>query len=335
MPPSLKKSVPLSPPGLQPLLSLLQDQLKAVNTCILERMESPVSLIPQIAGYLVSLGGKRLRPILTLSSAELCGYRGNRHIALAACVEFIHTATLLHDDVVDESALRRGMRTANSLWSNKESVLVGDFLFSRAFELMVADGSLEVLDILSRASSTISEGEILQLSMSHSLELTKDTYLKIIEAKTARLFSAATEVGAVIASAPEHQRKALSQFGQSLGVAFQLMDDVLDYTANEKQLGKTIGDDFREGKVTLPIILAYHKGIEISFWEEMFLKKTRNEQDLQQALYLLNKSNALVESKGMAETFVKDALECLTKFPSSPLKSALEELAHFSLYREA
>ncbi|EKE09847.1 MAG: hypothetical protein ACD_16C00100G0009 [uncultured bacterium] len=334
MRPLLKQSLETTSPGLQPLLALLQAQLKSVNSCILEKMESSVSLIPQIAGYLISLGGKRLRPLLTLSSAELCGYRGTRHIALAACVEFIHTATLLHDDVVDESMLRRGMRTANSLWSNKESVLVGDFLFSRAFELMVADGSLEILNILSHASSAISEGEILQLSMSHSLELTQDTYLKIIEAKTARLFSAATEVGAVIANAPEPQRKALAQFGLSLGIAFQLMDDVLDYTANQEQLGKTIGDDFREGKVTLPIILAYHKGIGISFWEEMITKKTRDQQELQQALYLLNKSNALAESKGMAETFVKNALECLAKFSPSPLKSALEELAHFSLYRE-
>jgi octaprenyl-diphosphate synthase len=297
-------------------------------------MESPVALIPQIAGYLISLGGKRLRPLLTIASAELCGYKGDRHIHLAACVEFIHTATLLHDDVVDESTLRRGRQTANSLWNNKASVLVGDFLFSRAFELMVADGSLEVLDILSKASSAIAEGEVLQLSMSHSLELTQETYLKIIESKTARLFSAATEVGAVVAKAPDEQRKALAQFGRALGIAFQLMDDILDYTANQGQLGKTIGDDFREGKVTLPLILAYQKGSEASFWEDILAKETRDDNDLQKALSLLNESNALIESKQKAAIYVEEALACLTKFPPSPLKSALEELAHFSLHRE-
>jgi octaprenyl-diphosphate synthase len=331
--PSLK---PSQPPyhGFEPLLSLLHTQLNAVNTCLLQKMESPVALIPEIAGYLISLGGKRLRPLLTIASAELCGYKGKRHIHLAACVEFIHTATLLHDDVVDESTLRRGRQTANSLWNNKASVLVGDFLFSRAFELMVADGSLEVLGILSKASSAISEGEVLQLSMSHSLELTEKTYLKIIESKTARLFSAATEVGAVVAEAPDAQRKALTQFGRALGIAFQLMDDVLDYTADEGQLGKTIGDDFREGKVTLPLLLAYNRGYERSFWEAALAKTTRDEKDLQKALTLLNESNALAESKKRAEIYVEEALACLTQFPPSPLKSALEELAHFSLHRE-
>lgn len=333
MHPSLRSSLPLSS-GFEPLLSLLQNQLTAVNTCLLQKMESPVALIPEVAGYLISLGGKRLRPLLTIASAELCGYRGDRHIHLAACVEFIHTATLLHDDVVDESTLRRGRQTANSLWNNKASVLVGDFLFSRAFELMVTDGSLEVLDILSKASSAISEGEVLQLSMSHSLELTQKTYLKIIESKTARLFSAATEVGAVVAKASNEQRKALTQFGRALGIAFQLTDDILDYTANQEQLGKTIGDDFREGKVTLPLLLAYQKGRENSFWEDMLAKETRDDNDLQKALALLNESNALVESKQMAKTYVKEALACLTKFPPSPLKSALEELTHFSLHRE-
>lgn len=333
MQPSLKPSLTPSS-GFEPLLSLLQNQLSAVNTCLLQKMESPVALIPEVAGYLISLGGKRLRPLLTIASAELCGYKGERHIHLAACVEFIHTATLLHDDVVDESILRRGRQTANSLWNNKASVLVGDFLFSRAFELMVADGSLEILDILSKASSAISEGEVLQLSMSHSLELTQETYLKIIESKTARLFSAATEVGAVVAKAPDEERKALTQFGRALGIAFQLTDDILDYTANQGQLGKTIGDDFREGKVTLPLLLAYQKGRETSFWQDMLAKETRDDNDLQKALILLNQSNALIESKQMAEIYVEEALACLTKFPPSPLKSALEELAHFSLHRE-
>lgn len=333
MHPLLKPSLPPSS-GFEPLLSLLQNQLNAVNTCLLQKMESPVTLIPEIAGYLISLGGKRLRPLLTIASAELCGYKGERHIHLAACVEFIHTATLLHDDVVDESTLRRGRQTANFLWNNKASVLVGDFLFSRAFELMVADGSLEILDILSKASSAISEGEVLQLSMSHSLELTQEMYLKIIESKTARLFSAATEVGAVVAEASDEKRKALTQFGRALGIAFQLTDDILDYTANQGQLGKTIGDDFREGKVTLPLLLAYQKGSEAAFWEDMLAKETRDDNDLRKALTLLNQSNALIESKQMAAIYVDEALACLTKFPPSPLKSALEELAHFSLHRE-
>ena len=243
------KSSDFSASGLTSLTALLRSQLNVVNNCILNKMQSPVTMIPQIAGYLVSLGGKRLRPLLTLASAEICGYQGTRHIQLAACVEFIHTATLLHDDVVDGSLLRRGMRTANALWSNQASVLVGDFLFSRAFELMVSEGSLEVLKILSVASSAIAEGEVLQLSVSHDLELSQETYLKIIGAKTARLFSAATEVGAVVAEADEQTKKSLAQFGYTLGIAFQLMDDVLDYAADQETLGKAIGDDFREGKV--------------------------------------------------------------------------------------
>lgn len=332
--PSLKPST-VSSVGFESLLSLLHEPLKAVNARILEKMDSPVALIPQIAGYLVSLGGKRLRPLLTLASAELCGYRGTRHIDLAACIEFIHTATLLHDDVVDESILRRGMETANSLWSNKASVLVGDFLFSRAFELMVADGSLEILKIISHASSSISEGEVLQLSMSHSLDLTQATYLEIIEAKTARLFSAAAEVGAVIAEAPTPQRKALFQFGLSLGIAFQLMDDVLDYTANQDQLGKTVGDDFREGKVTLPVIMAYSQGVETAFWQDVFEKNHRDEAALQKAIHLLTTSGALEGTREAAQAFVKKALECLHPFSPSPLRSALEDLAQFSLHRKA
>ncbi|MBS0271451.1 MAG: polyprenyl synthetase family protein [Proteobacteria bacterium] len=334
MPPTLKPS--FSPPlAHTSLTSLLKTQLASVDACILEKMQSPVALIPQIAGYLISLGGKRLRPLLTIACAELCGYKGKRHIQLAACVEFIHTATLLHDDVVDESTLRRGMCTANTLWSNKASVLVGDFLFSRAFELMIEDGSLDVLQILSKASSTIAEGEVLQLTSSHSLELTQEMYLKIIEAKTACLFSAAAEVGAVVAQAPQINQKALSQLGRSLGIAFQLMDDVLDYTANQEKLGKKIGDDFREGKVTLPVILAYEKGLDHIFWEEAFKQEARDEKSLTRATYLLHESGALHEAKALAQKFAAKAIDCLNIFPDSSLKEALQNLVYLSLHREA
>lgn len=320
---------------LDSLAALLAPQLSSINACILEKMESSVPLIPQIAGYLISLGGKRLRPLLTVATAELCGYKGERHIHLAACVEFIHTATLLHDDVVDESHLRRGSASANARWGNKASVLVGDFLFSRAFELMVHDGSLDVLDILSKASSTIAEGEVMQLASSHDLTLTEEIYLKIIGAKTACLFSAATEVGAIIAEVPEKQRSYLAWFGYTLGLAFQLMDDVLDYAANQEKLGKAIGDDFREGKVTLPVIYAYQEGADKQFWDETFTKDGKRDKDaLAHATHLLKESGALLKAKHLAQDFVKEALECLTSFPDSSLKSALQDLAYFSLHRE-
>jgi octaprenyl-diphosphate synthase len=322
-------------PSLASLTTLLKPQLNEINACILEKMQSPVTLIPQIAGYLISLGGKRLRPLLTVATAELCGYQGKRHIQLAACVEFIHTATLLHDDVVDESALRRGMETANTLWSNKASILVGDFLFSRAFELMVLDGSLEVLRTLSQASSAIAEGEILQLSSSYDLNLNEETYLRIIGSKTARLFSAATEVGALVAEADDAKRKTLSHFGHTLGLAFQLIDDVLDYAADQEKLGKTVGDDFREGKVTLPIIFAYKQGRDREFWEEAFHNGVRDNNALTHAIHLLKESGALLKTKHMAQSFIEEALQCLTIFPDSPLKTALQDLTYFSFYRKA
>lgn len=320
-----------SPPSLH---SLLAPQLQSINACIGEKMQSSVSLIPQIAGYLISLGGKRLRPLLTVATAELCGYQGQRHIQLAASVEFIHTATLLHDDVVDESLLRRGMKTANTVWSDKASVLVGDFLFTKAFELMVLDGSLEVLQILSQAASTIAEGEVLQLSSSHDLTLDEETYLRIIGSKTACLFAAATEVGAVIAAADESTRTALSRFGYGLGMAFQLIDDCLDYTADQDKLGKAIGDDFREGKVTLPIIYAYQDGTNKPFWEEVFHQDTPSDKALNQAIHLLQTSGALLKTQQKALAFIDEALECLTIFPDSPLKTALQDLAQLSVVRE-
>jgi octaprenyl-diphosphate synthase len=326
--PSPQRSQPVS------LSTLLAPQLEAVNTCLFEKMKSAVHLIPEVAGYLVSLGGKRLRPLLTVATAELCGYQGDRHIQLAACVEFIHTATLLHDDVVDESFLRRGMPSANAKWSNPASVLVGDFLFSRAFELMVADGSFPILKILSKASSTIIEGEIMQLSASHNLHLDEKAYLDIIEAKTACLFSAATRVGAVVANASETQQDHLAHFGHFLGLAFQLMDDVLDYTADQEKLGKQVGDDFREGKVTFPVIIAYKEGTDNDFWEEAILKGSRDEKMLTQATDILKRTGALMKTQQLAQHFIDKAIAQLESFPNSHLKTALQDLAYFSVYRE-
>ena len=255
-------------PSLDELQRLVNDDLRVVNELIVKHMHSPVPLIPQLAGHLVAAGGKRLRPMLTLASARMCGYRGGRHHALAACVEFIHTATLLHDDVVDESDLRRGLATANALWGNKASVLVGDFLFSRAFQLMVADGSLRVLEILSGASAVIAEGEVLQLVTSNDTDTSEQAYLDVIRCKTAALFAAACRIGAVVAERPKVEEEALDSYGLNLGIAFQLIDDVLDYSAKQAELGKTVGDDFREGKMTLPVVLAFRRGDEAErgFW---------------------------------------------------------------------
>ena len=247
-------------PSLDALTLLLKGDLERVNRLILERMRSPVALIPQLAGHLVAGGGKRLRPMLTLGCARMCGYRGDRHIALAAAVEFIHTATLLHDDVVDDSDLRRGRDTANAIWGNKPAVLVGDFLFSRSFELMVADGSLRVLEILSRASAVIAEGEVMQLMTTGNTATTEADYLVVIQSKTAELFAAASRIGAVLAGRPFDEEEALDRFGRNLGMAFQLVDDLLDFSAHQAELGKSIGDDFRDGKMTLPVLLAYARG---------------------------------------------------------------------------
>ena len=249
-------------PSLEPLLSLCADDMTRVDREILARMRSPVALIPELASHLVGAGGKRMRPLLTVASARLCGYTAgdDRHIKLATCVEFIHSATLLHDDVVDVSTLRRGKPSANSVWGDKASVLVGDFLFTRSFELMVDVGSLDILGVLSRASSTIAEGEVLQLVSQRDTSTPEATYLEVIKGKTAKLFAAAAEVGAMIAGCNGPERVALESFGMNLGIAFQLVDDALDYVGRQADMGKTVGDDFREGKITLPVILAFLRG---------------------------------------------------------------------------
>ena len=246
--------------SLENLTNLTSSDLVEVNKLIVKCMDSTVELIPQLAGHIVAAGGKRIRPMMTLAAARLCGYEGSRHIALAACVEFIHTATLLHDDVVDESDLRRGLASANAVWGNQASVLVGDFLFSRAFELMVDDGSLRVLKVLSKASSVIAEGEVQQLTTSNNTDTGETAYLEVIGSKTAKLFAAACRIGAIVAERPKVEEDALETFGMNLGITFQLVDDSLDYSAKQSTLGKTIGDDFKEGKITLPVILAFRRG---------------------------------------------------------------------------
>ena len=320
---------------LDRLVGLLERDLDRVNTLILERMQSPVALIPQLAGHIIAAGGKRLRPMLTLAAARLCGYPGDRHIALAAAVEFIHTATLLHDDVVDASDLRRGLATANALWGNKPSVLVGDFLFSRAFQLMVEDGSLEVLAILSNASAVIAEGEVLQLVTSNDTETTEAAYLQVIRSKTAQLFAAASKIGAVLAERPRTEQEALEAYGLNLGIAFQLIDDLLDYSAHQAELGKTVGDDFREGKITLPIVLAFNRGSpeEQRFWRRTLEELKQEAGDLEHAIRLLRTQGALAETLERARTYCAAARAALMPFRDCPEKRALDEAIDFCLER--
>jgi octaprenyl-diphosphate synthase len=320
---------------LDRLVALLERDLDRVNTLILERMQSPVALIPQLAGHIIAAGGKRLRPMLTLAAARLCGYPGDRHIALAAAVEFIHTATLLHDDVVDASDLRRGLATANAVWGNKPSVLVGDFLFSRAFQLMVEDGSLEVLAILSSASAVIAEGEVLQLVTSNDTETTEAAYLQVIRSKTAQLFAAASKIGAVLAERPRTEQEALDSYGLNLGIAFQLIDDVLDYSARQAELGKTVGDDFREGKVTLPVVLAFRRGDEAErgFWRRCIEQVEQSEEDLAHAIALLERHGALRDTVARARHYGAIARDAMGIFPDGPEKRGLLDVVDFCIER--
>ena len=323
------------PDALTRLTDLVNDDLAQVNRLIIENMHSPVELIPQLAGHIIAAGGKRLRPVLTLASAQLCGYRGLRHAALAACVEFIHTATLLHDDVVDESKLRRGEASANALWGNKPSVLVGDFLFSRAFQLMVADGNLRVLEILSNASVVIAEGEVLQLVTSNDTATSEQAYLEVIKGKTAALFAAACEVGGVVADRPKKEQEALNSYGMNLGIAFQLIDDALDYSAKQEQLGKTIGDDFREGKITLPVILAFLRGDETErdFWRRTLEQVEQSDDDLRHALALMDRHGTLKDTVQRAAHYGAIARDALGIFPDSPEKRALIDVVEFVIRR--
>lgn len=321
--------------ALDTLQTLVADDMARVNETILARMHSPVALIPTLAGHLIASGGKRLRPMLTLAGARLVGYEGDRHTKLAACVEFIHTATLLHDDVVDDSDLRRGRDAANVLWGNKPSVLVGDFLFSRAFELMVEDGSLKVLKLLSHASSVIAEGEVLQLSIANDLETPEESYLDVIEAKTAALFEAATQIAAVVAERPENEEMALASFGRNLGIAFQLVDDALDYSARQATLGKTIGDDFREGKITLPVILAYRRGTaeEREFWKRTIEDMDQGDEDLPRALALMDKHQAFHDTIDRARHYGAIARDALAIFQPGKTHKALNDIVTFCIER--
>jgi len=318
-------------PSLAPLIRLLAVDLEEVNRLIVERMQSPVTLIPQLAGHIVAAGGKRLRPMLTLACARLCGYRGSRHVALAAAVEFIHTATLLHDDVVDGSDLRRGRDTANAVWGNKPAVLVGDFLFSRAFELMVEDGSLRVLDILSRTSSVIAQGEVLQLITANDTTTSEDAYLEVIEAKTAALFAAACRIGAVVADRPPEEERRLETFGRNLGIAYQLIDDMLDFGASQSELGKSLGDDFRDGKITLPILIAFARGDgdERTFWRRTLEDGDQRDGDFDRALAILARRGALAETLARAQRYAAAAAETLAAFSDTPERRALAEVAAF------
>ena len=322
-------------PSLDPLAELLRGDLGRVNRLIVERMQSPVALIPQLAGHIVASGGKRLRPMLTLGAARLCDYRGQRHVALAAAVEFIHTATLLHDDVVDSSDLRRGRDTANAVWGNKPAVLVGDFLFSRAFELMVADGSLRVLEILSRASSVIAEGEVHQLLTTSDIETTEAAYLAVIEAKTAELFAAASRIGAVVAERPAAEEEALGRFGRNLGIAFQLVDDMLDYSARQAELGKSVGDDFRDGKITLPVLLALARGgeEERAFWRRTLGDMQQHPGDLERAIGLVERREALAETLRRARAYGEIAIGALSGFRDGVERRALVDAAIFATER--
>jgi octaprenyl-diphosphate synthase len=316
-------------------MALVGGDMNGVNAVILERMQSKVALIPELAGHLIAGGGKRMRPMLTLACAALLGYPGTRHHKLAAAVEFIHTATLLHDDVVDGSGMRRGKRTANLIWGNPASVLVGDFLFSRAFELMVEDGSLKVLRILSHASAVIAEGEVEQLTAQRQIGTAEEQYLDIIRAKTAALFAAACRVAPVVAEASEDAELALETFGRNLGIAFQLTDDVIDYASDAAIMGKGVGDDFRDGKVTLPVILAYARGSERDreFWRCAIAGERVADEDLARATALLKSTDALGDTIERARQYGRRAIDALAMFPSSKAKAALIEAAEFAVAR--
>ena len=321
--------------SIESIQTLAQDEMDAVDVLIRAELRSDVLLINQISEHIIAAGGKRLRPMLTVVAARAAGYTGQDHTALAAIIEFIHTATLLHDDVVDESAQRRGRPTANLLWDNKSSILVGDYLFSRAFQLMVDTGSLDVLAILSNASATIAEGEVLQLSAARDLSTNEEIYLQVVRGKTAALFSAATEVGGVIANAPKAVQTALFDYGDALGVAFQIVDDLLDVSGDPDVMGKNIGDDFRERKLTLPFIKAVAKSTadEQAFWKRTIEKGDQQEGDLARALEILKTHHAIEETRQDALQWSRRAQNALAPLPDHPMKALLATLATYVVER--
>lgn len=324
------------PGPLDRLATVLGEDMKKVNALILQHMQSEVPLIPQVAAWLIAAGGKRIRPLLTLAATRLHGYDGDRPYALAAAVEFIHTATLLHDDVVDESVQRRGKDSANIVFGNQASVLVGDFLFSRAFQAMTADGSIEVLRILSTASAIIAEGEVMQLAATGDINMTMDTYNAIIGAKTAALFAAACEIGPVIADAGKGAQEAMRVYGHQLGMAFQIADDILDYSATQEKLGKTVGDDFREGKLTAPVLLALQNADdgERAFWHRTMVEKNQTPEDLATAQSILQRHDALAQGTALARAHAARAAAALQTTPPSPLRDTLVDLAQYAAARD-
>jgi len=322
-------------PGISELIALVAGGMERVNELILSKAGSDVAMIPEVANHLISSGGKRLRPMITLAAADMFGYRGEGHVKLATSVEFMHTATLLHDDVVDESDLRRSKPTARMIWGNQASVLVGDFLLGQAFKMMVEVGSLDALDVLSSAASVIAEGEVMQLAAAKNLETTEDEYLAVIKAKTAALFSAAAEVGPIIAKASKAERAALRSYGLNLGLAFQLVDDALDYGGNARDLGKNTGDDFREGKITLPVVLAYRRGTdkEREFWKTSLENGENNDAALEDARGLMLKYGALPDTIQRARHFGEIARDALAPLKPSPQKDALLDVVEFCISR--
>ncbi|MCW5680078.1 MAG: polyprenyl synthetase family protein [Xanthobacteraceae bacterium] len=322
-------------PSIERLSTLVRSDLGKVNALILRRTGSEVTMIPEVANHLISSGGKRLRPMLTLATAAFTGYRGEGHINLAASVEFMHTATLLHDDVVDESELRRGKPSARMVWGNEASVLVGDFLLGQAFQMMVEVGNLRALEILANAAAVIAEGEVMQLAAAKNMDTTEDAYLAVIRAKTAELFAAACEVGPVIAQRPKAEHEACRSFGTNLGIAFQLVDDALDYGGSRAKIGKNTGDDFREGKITLPVILAFRRGNESerAFWRKCIETAEIADGDLERAIELMQKHRALEDTVERARHYGKIAKDALALFPDGDGKQALLDVVDFCVSR--
>ncbi|UXN04118.1 MULTISPECIES: polyprenyl synthetase family protein [unclassified Bartonella] len=321
--------------SIQPLIDLTRSDMEAVNQLILSKAGSDVEMIPEVANHLISSGGKRLRPMITLASARMFGYEGNHHVALATAVEFMHTATLLHDDVVDESDLRRGKSTARMIWGNQASVLVGDFLLGQAFKMMVDVGSLPALDVLAQAAAVIAEGEVMQLAAAKHIGTTENEYLAVINAKTAALFSAAAEVGPIIAGQDDNCRRVLASYGTNLGLAFQLIDDALDYGGNSKDLGKNVGDDFREGKITLPVILSYARGDaeEKQFWKTAMEEGANDDKSLEKAILLMKKHDSLHDTIVKARELGEKARQDLETIAENSERQALIEVIDFCISR--
>lgn len=322
-------------PTLNTLLDKTAEDMGRINELILAEAHSSVDMIPKLAKHLIDSGGKRIRPMLTCATSRLCGYEGLDHIPLATSVEFLHTATLLHDDVVDESDMRRGKKAARILWGNQASVLVGDYLLGQSFKIMVGVGSLEALKILSNASAIIAEGEVMQLAATNNPTISEDDYMAVIGSKTAALFVAAAELGAVVSNRPDQERQALKDFGENLGIVFQLVDDALDYHGEASQLGKDVGDDFRDGKITLPVILAYGQGTdeEKQFWQRTLGEGKIEDEDLGHAIALIEKYGTIEETMQRARIFGKKAEDALEIFPNNEWSEALQDVIEFCINR--